>query len=67
MTESQPVSPRLILALVMGGVVVWGVYLAVGAYRANFNPWAGAIVIGAFALFLGWWLLLLRARGRRKS
>ena len=31
-------SPRTILALIMGGLVLWGIYVAVGAYCGTAQP-----------------------------
>jgi hypothetical protein len=66
-TERPPVSPRLILALIMGGMVVWGAYVALGAYLYNYNPWRGLIVMACVGLFLGFWLLMLWLQGRAKK
>lgn len=60
-------SPRLILTLIMGGMVAWGAYVAIGAYLYNMNPWRGLIVMGCVALFLGFWLVLLWVQSRSKQ
>src|SRR5262245_13408018 len=62
--QSPPPSARLVLALIMGALVLWGTYLAIGAYLYNLNPWRPVIVLGCVSLFLGFWLWLLRVRGR---
>jgi len=54
-----------LMGLIVVGLVLWGVMLAVGAYRFNYNPWRGIIVFASFALFLAWWWWLLRNRQRR--
>ena len=53
------------LAVIMAALLVWGLYLAVGAvlYRRNFLP--GMVVLGCMAAFLATWLLLLRLRASR--
>jgi membrane protease YdiL (CAAX protease family) len=61
-----PLSPRLLFALIMGGMLVWGAYVALGAYLYNYNPWRGVIVMACVGLFLGFWLLLLWNQSRRK-
>jgi len=66
MPEPTQPSPRLLLALIMGGLVLWGGYVAVGAYLYNYNPWRGVIVMACVGVFLGFWLLLLWNRGRRQ-
>ena len=57
--QRKPLSPRQILALIMGGLVLWGVYIAIGAYLYNQNPWRGVIVLVCMGSFVGLWLLLL--------
>jgi hypothetical protein len=64
MPDARPaVSSRTMIGLIMGGLVVWAIFLAIGAYRYNFNPWRGVLVLGSMALFLSFWLLMLRSQG----
>jgi hypothetical protein len=49
----------MIIGLIMGALVLWAAYLAIGAYRYNLNPWRGVLVAGSMAVFLGFWLLML--------
>jgi cbb3-type cytochrome oxidase subunit 3 len=65
---NQQVQPlRWVLPLVMVGLLAWGIFHAVGAFRLDQNPWK-AIVVMAFSLaFLGFWALLLRARASRRA
>jgi len=63
----RPFSPRLLFVLIMGGMVVWGAYVALGAYLYNYNPWRGVIVLVCVGLFLGFWLLLLWNQGRHRK
>jgi hypothetical protein len=66
MSEEQPsISPRLVTGLIMLSLLLWGAYVAVGAYLYNMNPWRGLIVLAAVGLFLGLWMLALWSRGRR--
>jgi protein-S-isoprenylcysteine O-methyltransferase Ste14 len=58
---------KYVLSAIMAGLVVWGVFHAVGAFRYNYNPWRGVIVLGCVAVFLGWWLILLNVRSRRAA
>ena len=57
-------STRRMMAAIMLLVLAWGVWMAIGAVRYNGNPWRGVIVLAAFAIFLGGWLLLLGQRHR---
>lgn len=68
MTDPKPQpSPRLVLALIMGGLVVWGAYVALGAFLYNQNPWRPVIVMVFVGAFVGIWLLLLRTQKRNKQ
>ena len=58
--SDPPKSNRWIYALIIAGLVGWGLYHAVGAYLFNHNPWRGVVVMACFALFIACWLLLLR-------
>jgi len=50
----------------MGLLVVWAVYVAIGAYLYNFNPWRAVIVLASMGVFLGIWLLLLWTQSRNR-
>lgn len=66
MSDARPhVSTRMIIGLIMGALVVWATYLAIGAYRYNFNPWRAVLVLGSMGVFLGFWLLMLWSQGRK--
>ncbi len=68
MPDDRPAaSPRLIIGLIMAALLVWASYLAIGAYYFNRNPWRPILVLGCMVVFVGWWLLLLWARSRRKQ
>ena len=62
--DRPPMSPRTILALVMGGLVVWGIYLAVGVLWYGLNPVGAVLVLVSVGTFLGIWLFLLRMQKR---
>jgi hypothetical protein len=66
-SQPAPVSPRTILAMIMGGLVVWAVYMAIGAYWYNLNPWRAVVVLVCMGMFLGVWLLLLWTQSRDKK
>ncbi len=66
--QRRPLSPRQILALIMGGLVLWGVYIAIGAYLYNQNPWRSVIILACVGSFVGLWLLLLWTQpGKRQD
>ncbi len=65
--KRPPLSHRTILALIMAGVILWGIYVAVGAYRYNLNPWRPVIVLACIALFVGTWLALLWNQNRTRQ
>jgi protein-S-isoprenylcysteine O-methyltransferase Ste14 len=61
---------RLLIRAIMGGVLVWGLVLALGAalHSAgiwNFDPRRGLIVFACVLAFLGFWILMLRSRARQ--
>jgi hypothetical protein len=68
MSNNSPVaSQRLILAGIMGALILWGAYIAIGAYLYNHDPWRGAIVVGCVSFFVGFWLLMLSIKRRAKK
>ncbi|MEX0979372.1 MAG: hypothetical protein WDZ48_10990 [Pirellulales bacterium] len=62
-----PLSPRTILALIIGGLILWGVYVAAGVMWYGLNPAGAVVVLVCVGMFLGFWLLLLRTQGRDKQ
>jgi hypothetical protein len=64
-TDSS-VSPRLLIGLIVGGLVAWGLYHAVGVFTESPDGdlRRPLIVLASFAAFLGSWLLLLARRKR---
>ncbi len=61
----QPWSPRSILALIIGGLVLWGMYIAAGVIWYGLNPLGGVVVLVCVAIFISFWLLLLRTQKRQ--
>jgi hypothetical protein len=57
---------RLLIGLIILGVVAWGIFHAIGAYRLNDNPWRAVVVMACVGGFLGLWGLLLRQRARQR-
>ena len=60
-------SPRTILALVMGGLIAWGIYVAVGVLWYGINPAGAVLVLVCVGMFLGFWLLLLWTQKRDRQ
>lgn len=61
---------RRAIPAIMVAVLVWGGYLAVGAFingeQATYRPALKALILaGSFLLFLGFWAVMLYARRRR--
>jgi ABC-type transport system involved in Fe-S cluster assembly fused permease/ATPase subunit len=68
MPENRPpMSSRTILALVMGGLVLWAIYVAVGVLWYEQTVMGALVVLVCMAMFLGFWLLLLRSQKRDKQ
>lgn len=65
--ERPPMSPRTLLALIMGGLIIWGIYVAVGVFWYGLNPGGAIAVLVCVGMFLGIWLLLLRTQKRDKD
>ncbi len=67
MSDPRPaISQRNLMLLIMGLMVAWSLYVAVGAYLYNYNPWRVVVILGCMAFFLGFWLLALWNRNRRQ-
>ena len=60
--RDNSVSPRLLVGLIIAGLLVWGLYHAVGAFRHGLGN--GLVVVASFVLFLGFWGALLAWRKR---
>jgi len=58
--------PRNIILLIMGSVLVWGIFHAVGAYLFNYNLGRPAMVVGFTLAFLAFWGLMLSYRSRHE-
>jgi len=54
---------RLILAI-MAGLVAWGVFHGVGAWRLNHDVRRLFVVLACVGVFLGFWGTLLRIKSR---
>jgi hypothetical protein len=65
MSTSLQTKPERIIRWIMMGVVAWGVFHAIGAWRLNHDPRRMLVVLGCVAAFLGFWAAMLSARTRR--
>lgn len=64
--QSKPDTVRIIRWVVLG-VLAWGIFHAVGAWRFNNNPLRAVVVMACVLGFLGFWLTMLAVRQRRLS
>ena len=53
--------------MIFGGLLLWGVYVAAGVLWYGLNPLGAVVVLVCVAMFLGFWLLLLRTQKRDKQ
>jgi ABC-type antimicrobial peptide transport system permease subunit len=53
------------IALIVVGLLAWGVFHAIGAYRMNDNPWRALVVLGFSLSFIVFWMALLAWRAGR--
>jgi len=51
--------------LIVAGILVWSLFLAVGAFRLNGHWGRPAIVMGCGLAFIGFWAVMLVVRQRR--
>lgn len=65
--RSTPPGAERLIRLIIGGLVVWGVAQAIGAYTLNYNPLRPLIVLACVAAFLGFWLVLLAVWRKRHA
>lgn len=61
-----PMSPRTILALIFGGLLLWGLYIAGGVLWYGLNPVGALVVLVCVGIFLGFWALLLRSQSSKR-
>jgi hypothetical protein len=68
MPETRPpLSPRAILALIFGGLLLWGLYISTGVLWNGLNPLRALVLMVFVGLFLGFWGILLRMQKRKKQ
>lgn len=67
MTDARPpMSPRTILSLIFGGLLLWGLYIAGGVLWYGLNPAGAIVVLICVGIFLGFWALLLRSQNSKR-
>lgn len=66
-THPVPPDAARIIRWIMAGIVVWGLFHAVGAWRLNHDPRRLLMVLGCVAAFLGFWLVMLASWRRARS
>ena len=64
---SPPADTVRIIRWVVLGVLAWGLFHAVGAWRFNNNPLRAVVVLACVLGFLGFWMTMLAVRQRRLS
>jgi len=65
--SSPPADTVRIIRWVVLGVLAWGLFHAVGAWRYNNNPLRAVVVLACVLGFLGFWMTMLAVRQRRLS
>jgi hypothetical protein len=66
--EPAPAFERFrIIRWVVAGILVWGIFHAIGAWRFNHNPLRAVVVLACVAAFIGFWMTMLAVRQRRLS
>lgn len=63
--QTSPPDAERLIAWIMGALVVWGLFHAVGAWTLNHDARRPLIVLACVGAFLGFWLTMLSARRRR--
>lgn len=66
-THVSPPGAERIIRWIMVGIVAWGVFHAIGAWRLNHDPRRMLVVLSCVAAFLGFWLTMLAAWRRARS
>ena len=65
--SSPPADTVRIIRWVVLGVLAWGLFHAVGAWRFNNNPLRAVVVLACVLGFLGFLMMMLAVRQRRLS
>ncbi|MEI6037335.1 MAG: hypothetical protein WCQ91_05355 [Planctomycetota bacterium] len=62
---APPPGAERLLRWIMGGIVLWGAFHALGAWTLNHDARRPLVVLACVAAFLGFWLAMLASRNRR--
>ena len=66
--RSNPPGSKILIRWIFGGLTVWGIAQAIGAYSFNHDPRRPLIVLACVGAFLGFWVsLLVVFRNRQKQ
>ncbi len=57
--RSNPPGSKILIRWIFGGLIVWGIAQAIGAYSLNHDPRRPLIVLACVGAFLGFWVVLL--------
>ena len=57
--RSNPPGSKILIRWIFGGLTVWGIAQAIGAYSFNHDPRRPLIVLACVGAFLGFWVWLL--------
>ena len=65
-------SANRVLAIIVAALVAWGAILALGDYlnydsSGRWGLWRVLVILGCVGGFLGFWMLMLRSRARRRG
>jgi CHASE2 domain-containing sensor protein len=66
-TSAPPPGAERMIRWIMLGIVAWGLFHAIGAWRLNHDPRRLLMVLACVAAFLGFWLAMLSAWRRARS
>ena len=67
MPQTVQNDPSRWIGLLVAALAAWGLYHAVGAFLFNKDVRRGLVVLACMALFLAFWLSLLRVRKSRQQ
>jgi len=65
--KAPPPGAERLLRWIMGGIVVWGAFHALGAWTLNHDARRPLIVLACVGAFLGFWLLMLSTLRRTEK
>jgi hypothetical protein len=57
-------SPRTLITLIFLGLLLWGIYIAIGVWWQGLNPLGALVVLVCVGIFMSIWWLLLKSQHR---